>query len=84
MMMWLSRSRVPNDASVDRSGAPYPDPNRIEAVHLDDIAVPNEVEILPASGLPTLCSPNTHHVDVAVAVNHSIAGADVPGHSDLC
>ena len=61
----------------------YPDPNWIKAVDLDDIAVTNEVEILPAGGLPALCSPDTHHVDVAAAVNHSITRADVAGHSDL-
>jgi hypothetical protein len=66
-----------------RSGAPYLDPNSIEAVDLDDIVFTNKVKVLAAGGLSALCPPDTHHFDETPAIDHPITRPDMAGNCDL-
>jgi hypothetical protein len=65
------------------SGAACPDPNRVEAVDLDDVTVVNQVEILASGGLSTLCALYSHDLDEASIVDDLIARPDEAGEGDL-
>lgn len=66
-----------------RSDLPRSNPNRVEAVHLDDVVIADQVQILTPSGLAALRPPDADNLNATTTVDHVIARPDIAGDRDL-